>query len=261
MGQQEHKATARALNILEYLSNNSEGHTLTEIANALDAPKSSIWPILHTLESHGFIRTSPQNANHYCIGPYAFIVGSAYSSNLPFYEYLNEKMKKMVAIIDETSQLAILSENDVLYLLRSDSKNPITLRSQIEKRLPAYCTGLGKALLSQFSLEELKKRYPDGLKIYTPQTLPTVEALYQQILETRQTGFSYEHSELVEGVHCVAVPLYNGPNLIAAVSFSMPAYRATEEKIKLAQNLLMDFKRDVEGKFARFHISSGLDII
>ena len=50
MPQNEHRATSRVLDILEMLSSSNDGYTLTEIAKQIKAPKSSIFPIIHTLE-------------------------------------------------------------------------------------------------------------------------------------------------------------------------------------------------------------------
>ena len=57
MGQEPHRATTRALDILEYLADvGGAGSTLTELAAALDAPKSSLFPIVHTLAERRYIR-------------------------------------------------------------------------------------------------------------------------------------------------------------------------------------------------------------
>lgn len=56
MTQGQHRATARVLDILESLSGSEEGLTLTELSQALDAPKSSLFPIVHTLEERRYFR-------------------------------------------------------------------------------------------------------------------------------------------------------------------------------------------------------------
>lgn len=56
MTQGQHRATARVLDILESLSGSEEGLTLTELSQALDAPKSSLFPIVHTLEERRYLR-------------------------------------------------------------------------------------------------------------------------------------------------------------------------------------------------------------
>ena len=55
MPQNEHRATSRVLDILEMLSSSNSGYTLTEIAKQINAPKSSIFPIIHTLEERHYI--------------------------------------------------------------------------------------------------------------------------------------------------------------------------------------------------------------
>lgn len=55
MATTEHRPTERVLDILELLSNSEEGMTLTELAKALNAPKSSIMPLVHTMTARNFI--------------------------------------------------------------------------------------------------------------------------------------------------------------------------------------------------------------
>lgn len=56
MPQEQHRATARVLDILEHLAVKKEGLTLTELAQELEAPKSSLFPIVHTLEERRYLR-------------------------------------------------------------------------------------------------------------------------------------------------------------------------------------------------------------
>lgn len=70
-------------------------------------------------------------------------------------------MKAIVNQCAEICQFGILEHSDVLYLAKVDSPEPIRLSSSIGKRLPAYCTSLGKALLCEFSKEELQELYPE----------------------------------------------------------------------------------------------------
>ncbi len=261
MATADHRATARVMDIMELLATTGEGHSLTEIATALSAPKSSLLPIIRTMCDRGYLQPSPQDASRYCIGRQAYIVGNAYSSSRSARSYLKERMRKMVASLDETSQLGILSGSNVFYAIRVEGNNPIMLRSQVDKMLPAYCTGLGKSLLSDKTREQLSALYPDGLTVYTPQTVKTLDQLYDELLEVRRTGFAYEHSELVEGVECVAVPLCYESTVVAAASFSMPAYRTDAAKYEQARLLLDAFRIDAEGYFAEFNINNSAALL
>ena len=68
MTQGQHRATARVLDILESLSGSEEGLTLTELSQALDAPKSSLFPIVHTLEERRYLRQD-DGTGRYTMGP------------------------------------------------------------------------------------------------------------------------------------------------------------------------------------------------
>ena len=53
---QPHRATARVLDILERLAASPNGLTLTELSVDMDAPKSSLFPIVHTLEQRRYLQ-------------------------------------------------------------------------------------------------------------------------------------------------------------------------------------------------------------
>ena len=64
MGQEQHRATTRVLDILEHLaSEGGAGKTLTELSAALDAPKSSLFPILHTLAQRRYVRLNRETGH------------------------------------------------------------------------------------------------------------------------------------------------------------------------------------------------------
>ncbi len=261
MNSNEHRATGRVLDILELLSAKTEGLSLTEIATALNAPKSSLLPILHTMCERNFLRLSAQDSNRYKISYQTYMVGSAYSSNKTTITFLRQRMQRIVDEMKEIAQLAILSGDSVYYLIRVETDNPITLRSQETRMLPAYCTGLGKALLSGLTEEEVRALYPYGLTAHTPRTISTFERLEEQLREVRRTGYSYEHAELVEGVECVATPLHSHDNVVAAISFTMPDYRINEERRECARRLLASFRSEVEPYFAKLNIERGTDLL
>lgn len=126
--------------------------------------------------------------------------------------------------------------------------------AKIGQRLPAYCTGIGKALLSGHSRQEIAALFPAPLKRYTENTLTDPEDLLRELKETRQSGFAYEHSELTEGICCVATPLCCREKVIAALSVSIPEFRASEDVLVRVRTLLAKSREDAEHYFEEFHI-------
>jgi len=248
----EHRATSRVLDILELLATYPEGLTLTEIAEAISAPKSSIFPIVHTMSERKFILENKYNSK-YTIGISSFCVGESYSSNKSTLQFINSEMKSIVSQAGEICQMGILDGGDVLYIAKVDSKEPIRLLSHVGKRLPAYCTALGKALLSDRSMEQIKKYYPNGLKVYNERTISNFDDLWSQILEIKKTNVAFENAEYSIDIRCVAVPLFAEGRIIAALSISMPSYRASEEKVLACAKILLDAKTKIETYFNSTH--------
>ncbi|AOT69283.1 IclR family transcriptional regulator [Geosporobacter ferrireducens] len=250
-----HRPTERVLNILELLAAHPEGLTLTGIAEAIKAPKSTIFPIIQTMLDRRFIFLDKPTLK-YTVGIASFCVGASYSSNKNVLEFINNEIKYIVSEIEETCQMGILDRGSVLYISKVDPDKKIDIRliSHVGKRLPAYCTALGKALLYQFDLEDLKLLYPEGLKAYTKNTITNLEILAQQLNQVKEDNIAQEVEEVTEHLRCLAVPLSNNGETVAALSISIPTFRATEEKLNLAKSLLLSAKKKIETYFAAVNI-------
>lgn len=244
----EHRPTARVLNILEALVSSPKGLTLTEIAEAVDAPKSSMFPFIHTLAQRKFIYLD-EKTHKYSIGIAAFCVGAAYTGNMNTLEFIKIEMKNIVNEVNEICQMGIIDKGEVLYIAKVDSDNPIRIISSVGKRLPAYCTALGKAMLSQYNIEELKKIYPKGLKAYTEKTVSNLNVLESQLKEIRKTNIAFEEGEINEPSYCFATPLYKDGRILASISVSVPSFRMTEEKNELIKRMLLEAKAKIETFF------------
>ena len=141
MTQGQHRATARVLDILESLSGSEEGLTLTELSQALDAPKSSLFPIVHTLEERRYLRQD-DGTGRYTMGPRALVLGAAFSADRGLAP-ITQVMKEVASKCQETCQMGILDQDRVLYVAREDSPQPIRLISWVGTRLPANATAVG----------------------------------------------------------------------------------------------------------------------
>jgi DNA-binding IclR family transcriptional regulator len=240
----QHRSTLRVLEVLEKLSNSENGYTLTELTKILEIPKSSLYPIIQTLNREGYLSLNEETLK-FTLGAKVLILSASYLNKNTVLNILKNEMQKLVNKFSETCQLAVLKDGEVLYLARIDSLEPIRLVSSEGKRLPAYCTSLGKALLSNHSFINLKELYPNGLKKMTPKTIDNIEDLYNEILEIRKTSIAYEKEEVTEHIQCYSVPIMKKDEVYMAVSVTIPTFRASlkEEEIKKG---LLEFKRKIE---------------
>lgn len=224
-----HRSVERALETLVFLSKSKEGRTLTEICTLLDAPKTSMNPIVFTLVQKGFLEYNAVT-NKYTMGMASWEVGRQYLDHFEFLPFVQNQMNKIVTRCLETSYFATLQGGDVVYLLKEDSPERIRMVSTVGTRFPAYATALGKAMMSQFTQSEIVSRYPDGFKPITPKTITDIDAFMAEMGRINQSGIAADDEEALEEVVCRAIPICRNGKPVAAISVSTPLYRFTAEK-------------------------------
>jgi DNA-binding IclR family transcriptional regulator len=251
----QHRSTSRVLDVFELIYNLPEvniGYTLTEIASLLDVPKSSLSPIMQTLLSRGYLAQDPLTAR-FRIGAMLYTVGNAYVSRGGFNKDVRQVMEGVVHKVSETCHFAELNGGEVYYLLKIDSPEAIRMFSAPGRRLPAYATGLGKALLSNKGREELQKLYPSGLYAVTPHTVTSLDVLERQLEAVRKTGFAFEAEESTLYIRCVAVPILSGAAVRYALSVAVPVFRYSEEKERQICESLKEAKEKIESVLINSH--------
>lgn len=241
----QHMPTLRVTKMLKTISDSPHGLTLTEITEQNNMPKSSLFPIAHTLVEEGFLNYDSATAK-FTLGLELFEIGNKFLNQFDIMEYIKQQMDSIVSICNETCHFAVLSGGDVLYIHKVDSREPIRMYSSVGKRLPAYGTGLGKALLCSHSLPELQKLYPDGLKPLTENTITDIRCLEEQLKTIRSNGVAFEKEESNLHVQCIAVPLLKDGKPLAALSVAIPVFRASQEHLDLIEKLLVGTRKNIE---------------
>ena len=157
-------------------------------------------------------------------------------------------MEYIVKKTDEICQLGILEGGDVLYIAKVDSNNPIRILSSVGKKIPAYCTALGKSLISNLNLNEIKLLYPNGLKAFTKNTITDFNTLYNELIEVKNTSIATEHGEINPDLNCVNL-------IVASISITFPTFRLSEEKLCTIKGALIDAKSKIELFFKENNIN------
>lgn len=221
-----HAPTLRVLGILRLAGSRRDGLRLSEFSALLEIPKSTLVPILQTLCQQRFLHLTP--SGHYTAGTALFTLGAELSGAFPVLEYLRSELESMVQTLGETCYCGALEEGTVLYLEKVDSPQPLRMLTGTGKRLPAYATSLGKALLLDKSREELLALYGSDLQPLTPNTLTTVTALSRQLAQAREWGYTWEIEESTDHIRCFAAPIRKHGTIVAAVSVAIPLFRYEE---------------------------------
>lgn len=225
------KSSDRTLAILELLTAHPDGLTLTEIQQQLALPKSSTYTLLTTMAARGFLE---QDANRrFRVGIRLWQAGQAYVAAADLEQLALPFMESVRDALNETVQLATLDGVDNVYIGKVDSDQALRLDSRVGIRLPAYATGLGKAMLSLFTDDEIRARFADvEFQAFTPTTITSIDALLHRIATVRARGYAEDDGEYTPGVFCIAVPVRGTTARPAAMSVSVPEVRKTPELIE-----------------------------
>ncbi len=242
MTESTHRTTARILDILELVAEHPTGITLADISRRLDIPKSSLHPLVTTLSARRYLSYNHREEQYYA-GESLFVYGNKFINNVDILEQIRGVLLSVNQKINETLYFGVLSGLDVLYLVKMDLFSQFRVMSNPGNKLPAYSTGYGKALLSQYSPEQIERLYPEGtLKPITEHTIRTVAELNSQLSEVRRTGFSYEKGESTDGIQCVATSIDVDGVILAGMSVAVPEFRYSSEREALFKELLLDAK-------------------
>ncbi len=217
------KSSARTVELLEFFAGHRGPHSLADLQEHLGYPKSSLYMLLRTLADLGWVETDP-TGTRYGIGLRALLVGTSYLDGDPIVTAARDVMAWLVETTTETVHLARLDGADIVYLATRESQHYLRPMSRVGRRLPAYATSLGKALLAERPDEEVAPAHFEPL---TAHTITTREALLADLATTRRRGYAIDHEENVAGLRCYGVAVRYQSPARDALSCSVPLARLT----------------------------------
>ncbi|MEM9477493.1 MAG: HTH-type transcriptional regulator BhcR [Pseudomonadota bacterium] len=219
----------RAMLILETLAA-SGGLTLTGLAGTLDQSPATVYRVLTTLEARDIVELEAQSQTWH-VGAGAFRIGSGFLRRTNLVERARPIMHDLMAATGETANLGVANGAHVLFVSQVETHESIRAFFPPGTQSPLHASGIGKALLAQFSEPRLNAIISAGLETFTPRTHRTGSALLGDLAEIRQRGYSVDDEERNEGMRCVAAPVFNATGVaVAGLSISGPVGRVTRDK-------------------------------
>ena len=236
----------RALAVLDALANSSAECGLAELCIALRLHKSTLHRLLMVLEQHRLVDKNLETGR-YRLGLKLFELGSKAIAALDLRELARPYMIRLQGETQETVNLGVLDQGDVLYVAKIDSGRTLRMAARVGHRYPAYCTALGKAMLAGLLEHEVDAiAQQSGLKRKTPTTITTIEALKADLSRTRKRGYAIDNEENEEGARCVGAAIWDHRSRPqAAISVSAPAVRMGGQKMEAAAEAVMRVAHEV----------------
>ncbi|TWA57328.1 IclR family transcriptional regulator [Azospirillum baldaniorum] len=223
------RALARGLDVIEAMSNQPRGMSLSEVAAAVSLDRATARRILLTLKDRGYVRMLDRN---FILAPRVLNLGFAYLSSMPLWHIAAPYLRELAETADAACSVGVLDGTEVVYMAREQSiRRRTTLHVDIGMRFPLHCTSMGKILLAGLPEEELEALLDQlTLTQHTPNTITGSAALREAVATVRREGWAVSDQEFEDGIRSVAVPLRNrAGTVIAAMNVSSHAGRLSRD--------------------------------
>ena len=201
------------------------------LAAHADLPKATAHGLLKTLvEERALERTS----NGYRLGLRLFELGERVRVKRDLREAALPFLQDLYEATHHTVHLAVLEGTEAIYLERIRGHRAMTtIPSSLGGRLPAHCTGVGKALLA--GCDDAQERLgPGPLKARTPHTITVPAVLLREFERIRRTGVAVDREEVRVGLGCVAAGIFVDGQTVAALSVAGPIADINVNRLTIA---------------------------
>jgi DNA-binding IclR family transcriptional regulator len=216
-------AVTNALDVLDLLGRAEQGLRLKDIATQLELPESTTHRLLASLMSRGYVE---QRAEHgtYLLGWKVVVLANALGRDARLVQMMRPYLERLVHELGHTINLAVISNEQVMYLDCQTPKRSLALYVAPGLTLPVHATSLGKTMLAYQSAPERDRLLARlTLAPLTPNTITSRDALIDALDSIRRNGFALDRGELRPDVSCVAAPLLDSEGIaLAAISVTAP---------------------------------------
>jgi len=224
-------ALERGLNVLAAFGREPRRMTLTQVAEATDLSRGTARRFLLTLQQLNFVGS---DGKLFWLTPKVLQFSNAYLATFGLSEAGKSVIRQLTEEIGESSSMAVLDGYDVVYVARIETRRIFSSGLEVGSRLPAFCSSLGRALLSGFDEATLDKWLREGTFVaHSPRTIVEPEALRQKILEAQRLQYAIVDGEVEVGVRSIAVPVRDrAGTIVAALNIGTSAARTSLDHMR-----------------------------
>ncbi len=238
----------RAVSILKCFSKQRKEMKLSEIADELSLNKSTVHGIISTLKYNGLI-DQDEETQKYRLGLYLMKLGDTVASSIDIRDIAHPIIKEVSQQLNETVHLSKLDGDELIYLDKVESNQSMRIFTTIGSRMPAYCTGMGKAMLAYIDDEKINNLLPDALEPMTEYTITDKNELLKRLADIREKGYAMDNEENSIGLRCIAAPIFDHKgNAKYAISVSGPTVRMTDKRMENIISIIKDSARKISYK-------------
>ncbi|MFI9455509.1 IclR family transcriptional regulator [Amycolatopsis sp. WAC 01375] len=220
--------TMRLFSLLELIAAKDQLVSLQGLVEETGLPKPTLHRMLQQLEGAGLL-VRQADGRHYGTGHRLRRLAENLLLNATHHGARHAVLRHLVDELGESCNVTTLSGNEIVYLDRVETPEPLRFYLRPGSRVPIHCSASGKMILAQMSPSQRRKLLAHApLKQYTNKTITDLDTLEAEFARIRRDGFALDDEEFLPGLVCVAVLVPGRANLCVAVQ--APVMRLTPDK-------------------------------
>lgn len=237
---------SKGLRVLEIVARAPDGMRLTEVADAAGLTRAGARRLLLTFVAEGWMH---QEGRIFLMSPKLLTVARSWLGSTPLWRHAVPILRKVSRSVGESCSAAVLQGEDIVYVARVAGSAILAESLDVGARLPAYCTSMGRVLLSELNDAELARLLGQmTLRPRTPKTVTEPSILAARVAEVRRDGHAIVDEELELGLRSIAVPVRSrAGRIVAAINVSTRTARCSVGEMRsLFLPHLLDAARKIE---------------
>lgn len=242
-------ALDRSLDILEILSAEPFGLTLSQLSDQLDVPKNSVFRITQTLLARGYLARDGDTLA-FRLTPKLLRLAPPRWGSLSLPEASREAMNLLRDATGETVQLGVQSGQEGVIIDQVEGTRALRIVVDLGLRRSLHNNAPGKLLLAHMPSAQQRKVFAEiKLPATTSRTITGKSELEKECERIVACGYSTDYAEADEGVHCIAGPIFDTNQMVVGtIWISGPAKRIPKRRFRELGEQVRTAARQISGR-------------
>ena len=221
----------RVISLLELIAAKDRAVTLPGLVEETGLPKPTLHRMVQSLEAAGLL-VRDVDGRHYGTGARLHNLAENLLFNATHGGARRAVLRHLVDQVGESCNITALSRDEVIYVDRVETSEPLRFYLRPGSRVPVHCSASGKIFLSQMTPAQRARLLEHApLRRYTPQTTTDVDSLTAEFARILDDGYAVDDEEFLPGLVCVAVLVPSrGNRSNLAVAVQAPVMRLTVDR-------------------------------
>ncbi|MCF4098125.1 IclR family transcriptional regulator [Maritalea mediterranea] len=230
----------KALSVLDAVAAYGRPVKFADLLENSPFPKATLYRFLRTLVSQNMLRFDESDGTY---SPGLRLVKLAHAAwkTTSLAPLARSYVVQLAQQVGEAVHLAQFESGQVLFVDKRKSNDRFETLAQVGNVAPAYCTGVGKAMLAFIAPKRLQLALSQqAFHPYTPSTHCSAASLEAELEQVRKDGIAFDREEHEQGIISIAAPIMTSEGrVIGAISIATSTARKSLSELEEFKPVLL----------------------